>query len=140
MAPRRGADDVYGQSDIASAAYSITFIVTTADEIVQKGKTPVYLFASWCTYCLAHLRQQRKTGNRGAVYVSSNYDCKSMNRLFMNNIDTICILSNKHYGSVESQKIKKYSSELPGEESSLTGVTQQFIKDGNQYIRFNFKN
>jgi hypothetical protein len=140
MAPNRGSDDMYSGSDLSSEKYAITFIETTAEEIINKGEASVYLFACWCPYCLAHLRQQDKNGSREAVYVSSNYDCKSMDRLFRNNTDTIYILSNKHYGSDESKKIKQFASEILGEESDLTGVPQLFFKDNNKYIRAELKN
>lgn len=140
MAPTRGADDMYSGSDLSSKKYTITFIETTAEEIINKGEASVYLFASWCPYSLAHLRQQDKNGSSGTVYVSSNYDCKSMNRLFMNHVDTIYILSNKYYGSDESKKIKRFASEILGEESDLTGVPQKFFKDNNKYIQAELKN
>jgi hypothetical protein len=58
-----------------------------------------------------------------------------MNRLFRNAIDTIYILSNTHYGSNESLKIKQFASELLGTESDLTGVPQQFVKENGKYKR-----
>jgi len=140
MTPTRGADDMYSGSDISSKKYTITFIETTAEEIINKGEASVYLFASWCPYSLAHLRQQDKNGSSGTVYVSSNYDCKSMDRLFRNNLDTIYILSNKYYGYDESKKIKHFASEILGKESDLTGVPQRFIKGSEKYIRAELKN
>jgi hypothetical protein len=140
MAPRRGADDMYNRSDISSGKYSITFIETTANEIAQKGDAQVYLFASWCPYSLAHLMQLKKDEISGISFVSSNYDLKSMARLFKNNLDTIYILSNLHYGQVEGRKIKQFASELLGEESGLTGVPQQFIIQGNKYLRSDIGN
>jgi len=140
MAPTRGSDDMYSGADLSSEKYAITFIETTAEEMIHKGEASIYLFASWCPYSLAQLRQLDKNGSREAVYVSSNYDCKSMDRLFRNNTDTIYILSNKHYGSDESKKIKQFASEILGEESDLTGVPQLFFKDNNKYIRAELKN
>jgi hypothetical protein len=140
MAPTRGSDDMYSGADLSSEKYAITFIETTAEEMIHKGEASIYLFASWCPYSLAQLRQLDKNGSRETVYVSSNYDCKSMDRLFRNNTDTIYILSNKHYGSDESKKIKQFASEILGEESDLTGIPQQFFKDNNKYIRAELKN
>jgi len=135
IAPRRGADDMYTSSDIVSGKYSITFIETSANEIALKGDSQIYLFASWCPYSLAHIRQLKNNEKSGISYVSSNYDLKSMERLFKTHLDTIYILSNQHYGQIESQKIKQFVSELLGEENDLTGVPQQFIKHGNIYVR-----
>ena len=135
MAPRRGADDMYNRSDISSGKFSITFIETTANEIAQKGDAQVYLFATWCPYSLAHLRHLTKEEISGISFVSSNYDYKSMDRLFKSQLDTIYILSNKNYGSNESLKIKQFASELLGMESELTGVPQQFMKKSGKYIR-----
>ena len=58
-----------------------------------------------------------------------------MDRLFRSNVDTIYILSNSHYGSDESLKIKQFATDLLGVESELTGVPQQFIEKNNRYIR-----
>lgn len=135
MAPRRASDDMYTRSEISSGKYSITFIETTAEDIIQKGDSQLYLFASWCPYSLAHLRQLKKNEISGISFVSSNYDCKSMDRLFKNNLDTIYILSNRNYGQAEGLKIKQFASELLGEESDLSGVPQQFVKKGNKYVR-----
>ncbi len=135
MAPRRGNDDMFSQQELSSEKYKIRFIEVTAEEVIQKGKPQVYLFASWCPFSLAHLRQVKATEAKSTIFVSSNYDCKSMNRLFRNAIDTIYILSNTHYGSNESLKIKQFASELLGMESELTGVPQQFMKKSGKYIR-----
>ena len=135
MAPRRSADDMYSKVELSSQNYKIRFIEITADEIIKKGKDQIYLFASWCPHCLLHLRKVDKAKASETLYVSSNYDCKSMDRLFRNNVDTIYILSNSHYGSDESLKIKQFASEILGVESEIRGVPQQFVKGNCKYIR-----
>lgn len=135
MAPRRGADDMFSKTELSSQNYKIRFIEITADEIPEKGKDQIYLFASWCPYCLSHLKQVKQVEVSETIYVSSNYDFQSMDRLFSNNIDTIYILSNSHYGSIETLKIKQFASEILGEESEISGVPQHFIKEDERYIR-----
>ena len=58
-----------------------------------------------------------------------------MNRLFNNNLDTIYVLSNARYGSIESIKIKQFVSELLCEENILTGVPQEFVKADTCFVR-----
>jgi hypothetical protein len=95
----------------------------------------VCLFGAWCPGSLHRLRLEDKSKPSNILFVSSNYDLKSMDKLFKGNLDTIYILSNARYGSDESLKIKQFVSEIICGENKMTGVPQEFVKANSCYIR-----
>lgn len=137
QAPKRFESDQYEQwiESKAGSGYSIKFIEITSDEVMTMNPDGLCLFASWCPGSIYRLRLEDKNKPSNTIFVSSNYDLKSLNWLFNNNLDTIYVLSNARYGSTESVKIKQFVSELLCEENMLTGVPQEFVKADTCFAR-----
>ncbi|MBZ0243387.1 MAG: hypothetical protein K8F24_09255 [Bacteroidales bacterium] len=135
QAPRRFESDLHAQWNESKAGYSIKFIEITSDEVMTMNPDGLCLFSSWCPGSIYRLRLEDKNKPSNTIFVSSNYDLKSMNWLFNNNLDTIYVLSNARYGSIESIKIKQFVSELLCEENILTGVPQEFVKADTCFVR-----
>jgi len=135
QAPRRFESDLYGQWNESKAEYSIKFIEITADEVMRMNSAGVCLFGAWCPGSISRLRKEDKDKPSNTLFISSNYDLKSMDKLFKNNLDTIYVLSNASYGSDESLKIKQFVSELICGENKVTGVPQEFVKADSCFVR-----
>ena len=135
QAPKRYEIDQYVQWLEGKAGYSIKFIEITSDEVITMNPDGLCLFSSWCAGSIYRLRLEDKNKPSNTIFVSSNYDLKSMNRLFNNNLDTIYVLSNARYGSIESIKIKQFVSELLCDENVMTGVPQEFVKADSCFVR-----
>lgn len=134
-APKRYDTDCYVQWNESKADYSIRFIEITSDEVMAMKPEGVCLFATWCPGSIYRLRKEDKDMPSNTLFISSNYDLKSMDRLFRNNLDTIYILSNVRYGSNESLKIKQFVSELLCNVNTVTGVPQEFVKSDSCFVR-----
>lgn len=61
-----------------------------------------------------------------------------MDKLIIDSLDTIHILSNAHYGSDESLKIKQFVSELICDENKVTGIPQEFVRGDSCFLRMGF--
>ena len=134
-APKRYDTDCYFQWNESKVDYSIKFIEITSDEVMAMKPHEVCLFATWCPGSIFRLRKEDKGKPSNTLFISSNYDLKSMDRLFNNSLDTIYILSNVLYGSNESLKIKQFVSELLCTENTMTGVPQEFVKADSCFVR-----
>ncbi|HAH56607.1 MAG TPA: hypothetical protein DCL86_00510 [Bacteroidales bacterium] len=134
-APKRFDTDCYGHWSENNAEYSIKFIEITSDEVMRMNPDGVCLFGAWCPGSIHRLRLEDKSKPSNILFVSSNYDLKSMDKLFKSNLNTIYILSNARYGSDESLKIKQFVSELICGENRVTGVPQEFTRGDSCFVR-----
>lgn len=108
--------------------HPIVFIEITGDEVLKMNNPDIYLFSNWCSgvcYYLKHLTPETK-GN--VMYISGNYDIPFIVKNFKA-LDTVYILSNSAYGSIESEKILKFTSEITNTECTITGVPQKFVRN-----------
>lgn len=130
--------DLYEENkDSFSDNHKIKFIEVTAQELIDSYAKEIILFANWCgqsNYYILNLTQEEK---QGVKFVSSNYAIESLEKNFA--LDTIYILSNKHYGSLQNDKIMQFGREILKEENTLKGVPQRFILTDNGYKRVSLK-
>lgn len=134
-APKHYDTDCYVQWNESKVDYSIKFTEITSDEVMRMNPAGVCLFGAWCPGSIHRLRLEDKNKPSNILFVSSNYDLKSMDKLFKNNLDTIYVLSNAHYGSDESLKIKQFVSEIICGENKVTGVPREFVKADSCFVR-----
>ncbi|MDY0344179.1 MAG: hypothetical protein RBR28_11445, partial [Lentimicrobium sp.] len=115
------------------------YIEITASEIVTMEFDELYLFANWCPHCMVFLKNYVEDRSYKMLFVSSNYDLPYNSKHF-GNLDTIYVLSNAQYGSVESEKILVFTAELLDQDSALiNGVPQQFTREDGRIVRFQTK-
>ncbi len=124
--PTRTDDDYFHQKTDYTD-YTIKFIEIENDLSLLKNYNQIYLFASWCAPCYSYLANYSEE-NRGTALVSINYNIEFLEKKFHQNIDTIYILSNSSYGSIEKEKILRFSSILLDSTATLTGVPQIFYR------------
>jgi len=133
LAPVRGNTDGFESFSETNLASNISFVEIDLDNLLQHDFEDIYLFATWCPACIVHLRtipSKTTKSESKAVYVSTNYYIKSIEKFAAGKLDTVFILSNKEYGSIESDKIIKFTSEVLNKEAESTGLPQVFSRIG----------
>lgn len=134
--PNNKNDDLYSKNkELVNKANKPKFIEIAADEIVKKEFDEIYLFANWCPYCMTYLKNYKEKESYKILLVSSNYDIPYISEHFPN-LDTIYLLSNAIYGSIESEKILTFTSKLLNQDSALiSGVPQRFTRENGKIVR-----
>lgn len=134
--PSKGKDDLYTQySQDTHKEYRITFIETTADEMLASRYNHLYLFAEWCPGCYLHMHDLTKgNSTNDTAYISCNYNLAFMDKHFKG-IDTVYILSNKAYGPNEYEKVKIFSSSIMKSNTSAAELPQKFKRLENRFVR-----
>lgn len=125
--PNHGDNDAYIQNKkYLENSKKLTFIEITAEDLLESPTSEIYLFSNWCPHCFLHLKELTAETNGNVRYVSANYDIRFMSKKY-SALDTIYILSNATYGTIESKKIMAFGSELTGKVSKNSGVPQRFV-------------
>ena len=138
--PNNKNDDLYAKNkELIEQSNKPKYIEVTAAEIVRMAFDEIYLFANWCPHCMFFLKNYVEDNSYKLLFVSSNYDLPYNSKHFQN-IDTIYVLSNVKYGSVESEKILAFTSELLNQDTILiNGVPQRFTRKNDRIVRLQTK-
>jgi len=144
IAPSRTTHDQYlSDFETQSGKFSTVFLEVDYSDLVEMQFSHIYLFATWCPHCILKFREIKK-GNKPSektIYISTNYNLESIEKIVKNAIDTIYIISNEFYGSIEQEKIRVFTTELLGYENTVTGLPQEFTRISDQeFIRRNNDN
>lgn len=134
--PNNKNDDLYAKNkELLDQTDKPKFIEITASALDTMQFDEIYLFANWCPHCMVYLKNYVIDKSYKSLFVSSNYDLPYNSKHF-GNIDTIYVLSNAHYGSVESEKILTFTSELLHQDTALiNGVPQRFKRENGRIVR-----
>lgn len=116
-----------------SSNYNVQFIEITAQELLESKPREILLFADWCSHSHLYIRDLTPEQKIGVKFVSSNYNLDYLNRKFA--LDTIYLLSNSHYGSVQNDKIDQFATELLKQDNEIIAVPQRFILKDSVYKR-----
>jgi hypothetical protein len=135
--PRNNNDDLFNKNGhlLTSSNSNQYFVEITASEIHNLKFDEIYLFANWCPHCIVFLSEFHQDNLHKILLVSTNYDIPYLNKHFPD-IDTFYILSNSKYGSVESDKIISFTTELLNTSNYIVdGVPQRFKRVGDSIYR-----
>ena len=138
--PNNKNDDLYAKNkELLDQTDKPKYIEITASEIAAMEFDELYLFANWCPHCMVFLKNYVEDKSHKLLFVSSNYDLPYNSKHFQH-IDTIYVLSNAQYGSVESEKILAFTSELLHQDTALiNGVPQRFTRENGRMIRLHLR-
>jgi len=129
IAPQRTVEDHYGDQRIllGSGTLRIKYIELDPNILKQYNPKNIYLFATWCPHCVIKLKNTNiKCSNNDLMLVSANYDINRIEHFASSYIDTVFILSNSHYGSIEKEKVLKFSEELTNQKDTIYGLPKIF--------------
>jgi|GEM_PF-2591794 len=132
--PRFTPNDLYQENkENLTSNYKVQFVEITAQELLDSKPREILLFANWCPHSHLYIRDLTLEQRLGVKFVSSNYALDYLNRKFA--LDTIYLLSNSHYGSVQNDKIDQFVTELLRQDNENISVPQRFILKDNVYQR-----
>lgn len=114
-------------------SYKVKFIEVTAQDLMESKAKEIVLFANWCGHSYYYISNLTPEQKQGVKFVSSNYAIDNLVNKFA--LDTIYLLSNKYYGSVQNDKIIRFETELLQAEDSVKGVPQRFVLTDSGYKR-----
>ncbi len=137
ITPTHTSHDYYKQRiDLRNTRVEFIEIDTTLDAISHYKK--IYLFATWCPHCYVFLDNFKRSDFPDMALVSTNYNVEVIEEKFYDNIDTVYILSHQAFGSIEKNKILKFTKILTNDVDSIIGLPQKFMKNSNTYVRSNW--
>ena len=111
----------------------IKFIELDTSLYQLRHYSSVYLFATWCPHCYAFLSDFDAENQITTALLSSNYNVEIIEKRFSENIDTVYILSNEHYGDFEINKIQLFQEIATGAFDGSVGVPQVFVRQGDDF-------
>ena len=132
--PKFTTNDLYEENKgNLSKDQKIKFIEITAQELIESNTVEIVLFANWCPHSYYYILSLTPEKKQGVKFVSSNYSLDYLIKKYP--LDTIYLLSNEHYGSIQNDKIIQFGAELLKAENDNKGVPQRFILTDSGYKR-----
>lgn len=138
----KGHDDHYLDYSNHTRAIKYTEIDTEGlrKHLKSADTTLIVVFAYWCPYAhsffnsSSYLNQNKRYH---PIYISSNYETQATAKMIPQAMhDQLYVLSNSYYGSIENEKLRKFSSDLTQEE--ITGVPMHFLFFSDSLITSNY--
>lgn len=128
MAPSRHTDDSFlSQKELLYVKSNVhTYLDIDYKQLCALNPYRVVVFATWCPHCITMLSQSNFVPEVGTIYVSTNYDIKNMEKLISSKLDTIFIISNEKYGSVQKEKFLNFTNSITQRRDSFYAVPMTF--------------
>lgn len=128
--PDRTFKDKYDNqcSDLISTS-KLKFIEMDHSLLCKMEPKSVYIFGPWCAPCVSKLMEKGRSMSNSMYIVSTTYDIKEMQKLFLGSLDTIYIINNSIYGGDERSKIFNFIYDLTGKYDSLYAVPKILNKE-----------